>query len=140
MPVEPLRDKVVVDTNNHYPRRDGQIDELDDGSTTSSELLQAHLRGSRVVTAFNHVQADHLAIQGRPVGTPRRALAVAGHHAEAKATVAALIGEFGFDVVDLGPLAEGWRVQPDTPGYGPELDADGLRRAAAEARRPSGTA
>jgi predicted dinucleotide-binding enzyme len=34
-----------------------------------------------------------------------------------------------------GPLAEGWRVQRDTPGYGPDLDAAQPRRAAAEARR-----
>ena len=39
------------------------------------------------------------------------------------------------DVVDLGPLSEGWRVQRDTPGYGPDLDADQLREAAAGARR-----
>jgi 8-hydroxy-5-deazaflavin:NADPH oxidoreductase len=141
VPVEPLRGKVVVDTNNYYPQRDGQVPELDDESTTSSELLQAHLPGSRVVKAFNHVMAGHLATQGEPAGTPgRRALAVAGDDAEAKATVASLIDEFGFDVVDLGPLAEGWRVQPDTPGYGPELDAEGLRRAAADARRSRDTA
>src|SRR6476659_8403207 len=40
VPVEPLRGKVVLDTNNYYPQRDGNIAELDDGSTTSSELLQ----------------------------------------------------------------------------------------------------
>jgi 8-hydroxy-5-deazaflavin:NADPH oxidoreductase len=32
-------------------------------------------------------------------------------------------------------LREGWRVQRDTPGYGPDLDAAQLRQAAAEARR-----
>src|SRR3954452_8127752 len=34
VPVEPLRGKVVIDTNNYYPQRDGQIPELDDESTT----------------------------------------------------------------------------------------------------------
>lgn len=141
VPVEPLRGKVVVDTNNYYPQRDGQVPELDDGSSTSSELLQAHLPESRVVKAFNHIPAGHLADQGRPAGTPgRRALAIAGDDEGAKATVASLIDEFGFDVVDLGPLAEGWRVQPDTPGYGPELDAEGLRRAATDAERSRDTA
>ena len=141
VPVEPLRGKVVVDTNNYYPQRDGQVPELDDESTTSSELLQAHLPESRVVKAFNHIAASHLADHGKPVGTPgRRALAIAGDDEEAKSTVAALIDDFGFDVVDLGPLAEGWRVQPDTPGYGLELDAEGLRRAAADAQRRHDTA
>src|SRR5215469_13713851 len=43
VPVEPLRGKVVMDTNNYYSGRDGHFAELDDGSTTSSELLQRHL-------------------------------------------------------------------------------------------------
>ena len=30
VPVEPLRGKVVIDTMNYYPQRDGQIAELDD--------------------------------------------------------------------------------------------------------------
>ncbi|HEY0638993.1 MAG TPA: NADPH-dependent F420 reductase [Pseudonocardiaceae bacterium] len=136
VPVEPLDGKVVIDTNNYYPQRDGTIPELEDESTTTSELLQAHLPKARVVKAFNHIMAAHLASRGTPPGTPnRRALAIAGDDEQARATVAALIDSFGFDVVDLGPLAEGWRVQRDTPGYVTELDADGLRRAAAEARR-----
>jgi predicted dinucleotide-binding enzyme len=53
----------------------------------------------------------------------------------ALASVTALIDSFGYDVVDAGPLAEGWRIQRDTPGYGPRLDADGLRTALAEAKR-----
>jgi predicted dinucleotide-binding enzyme len=52
VPVEPLRGKVVIDTNNYYPERDGHIAELDDESTTVSELLQAHLPDSHVVKAF----------------------------------------------------------------------------------------
>jgi predicted dinucleotide-binding enzyme len=30
VPMEPLAGKVVIDTNNYYPQRDGQIPELDD--------------------------------------------------------------------------------------------------------------
>ena len=52
-----------------------------------------------------------------------------------KQQVAAFIDAIGFDTVDLGPLAEGWRIQRDTPGYGPELDAEGLRAATAAAKR-----
>ena len=43
VPVEPLSGKIVVDTNNYYPKRDGQIPELDNESTTTAELLQKHL-------------------------------------------------------------------------------------------------
>lgn len=136
VPSEPLRGTVVVDTNNYYPQRDGQMADLDDESSTSAELLQAHLPGARVVKAFNHITAAHLGSHGRPPGTAgRRALAIAGDDAEAKRTVADLVDSFGFDVVDAGPLAEGWRYQPGTPAYGAELDADGLRDALSRARR-----
>ncbi|HZZ85080.1 MAG TPA: NADPH-dependent F420 reductase [Anaeromyxobacteraceae bacterium] len=136
VPVEPLAGKVVVDTNNYYPQRDGHLRELDEETTTTSELLQAHLPRSKVVKAFNHIYAADLTTHGQPPGTPsRRALVIAGDDAGAKATVAGLIDHFGFDVVDAGPLREGWRIQRDTPGYGPRRTADELRRDLAAAKR-----
>ena len=136
VPVEPLAGKVVIDTNNYYPQRDGQIAELDDESTTTAELLQRHLPGSQVVKAFNHIGAQDIADKRTPAGTPhRRALAIAGDDAVAKEAATRFIDAIGFDVVDLGPLAEGWRIQRDTPGYGAEDDAEQLRAHAAEARR-----
>ena len=140
VPVEPLVGKIVIDTNNYYPQRDGQIPELDSESTTTAELLQAHLPTSRVVKAFNHIYASELTTHGQPNGTPnRRALVIAGDDAEAKAEVARLIDAFGFDVVDAGPLSESWRIQRDTPGYGPRRTADELRRDLAAATRPPRT-
>src|SRR5690349_735323 len=136
VPVEPLAGKIVIDTNNYYPGRDGHIPELDNESTTTSELLQAHLPTSKVVKAFNHIYAAQLTTDGRPAGSKnRRALVIAGDDAGAKATVARLLDEFGFDTVDAGPLKEGWRIQRDTPGYGPRRTAEELRRDLAAAKR-----
>ena len=136
VPAAPLQGKIVIDTNNYYPQRDGQIPALDDESTTVSELLQSHLPQSHVVKAFNHIGAGDLTTQGTPAGTPdRRALAVAGDSDEARAAVAELIDELGFDTVDVGPLAEGWRYQRDTAAYVQRFDADGLRDALAKAVR-----
>ena len=136
VPVEPLAGKVVIDTNNYYPYRDGEIPELDDESTTTAELLQQRLPGSHVVKAFNHIIAADLTEHGLPAGTPdRRALAVAGDDAQARARVTELIDSFGFDTVELTPLAEGWRIQRDTPGYGFRRTAEELRADLAEARR-----
>src|ERR1700690_1905557 len=53
IPVEPVGGKIVIDTNNYYPERDGHIPELDYESTTTSELLQAHFPTARVVKPFN---------------------------------------------------------------------------------------
>jgi predicted dinucleotide-binding enzyme len=136
VPVEPLAGKIVIDTNNYYPSRDGHIPELDNESTTTSELLQAHLPESKVVKAFNHIYASQITTDGRPKGTPnRRALAIAGDDAEAKAVVARMLDEFGFDTVDVGPLKESWRIQRDTPGYGPRRNAEELRADLAAAKR-----
>jgi predicted dinucleotide-binding enzyme len=136
VPVEPLVGKVVIDTNNYYPQRDGRIAELDNETTTTSELLQAHLPRSKVVKAFNHIYAAQLTTDGMPAGTTnRRALVIAGNDRDAKATVTRLLDQFGFDAVDAGPLSEGWRIQRDTPGYGPRRTAEELRRDLAAARR-----
>ncbi|MGK9147716.1 NAD(P)-binding domain-containing protein [Plantibacter flavus] len=136
IPAAPLAGKVVIDTNNYYPQRDGNIAALDDETTTTAELLQAHLPESHVVKAFNHIYSADLTTKGKPSGTPnRRALIVAGDDAEAKATVAALIDSFGFEPVDIGALSEGWRIQRDTPGYGPDFNAEQLRDAVANAKR-----
>jgi predicted dinucleotide-binding enzyme len=136
VPVEPLEGKIVIDTNNYYPERDGHIPELDNESTTTAELLQAHLPASKVVKAFNHIYAAQLTTDGKPPGTKdRRALVIAGDDPEAKATVARLLDRFGFDTVDAGPLREGWRIQRDTPGYGPRRTAQELRKDLAAAKR-----
>ncbi len=136
VPVGPLAGKIVIDTNNYYPQRDGHIPELDDESTTTAELLQAHLPKSKVVKAFNHIYAADLTTHGQPAGTPnRRALVIAGDDANAKATVTRMLDAFGFDTVDAGPLAEGWRIQRDTPGYGPRRNAEELRKDLAAAKR-----
>ena len=80
--------------------------------------------------------AAALTAEAQPAGTPnRRALVIAGDDAAAKAVVAKLIDEFGFDVVDAGPLSEGWRIQRDTPGYGPRRNAEEIRRDLAAAKR-----
>lgn len=136
VPVAPLVGKIVIDTNNYYPQRDGHIPELDNETTTTAELLQSHLPQSKVVKAFNHIYAAQLTTDGLPAGAKnRRALVIAGNDREAKATVTHLLDQFGFDTVDAGPLSEGWRIQRDTPGYGPRRTAEELRRDLAAAKR-----
>jgi 8-hydroxy-5-deazaflavin:NADPH oxidoreductase len=46
-----------------------------------------------------------------------------------------LINRFGFDVVEIGPLAESWRIQPGTPGYVERMNAEELTAALASATR-----
>ncbi|WP_089157538.1 NADPH-dependent F420 reductase [Micromonospora sp. NBS 11-29] len=127
--------KLVVDANNYYPERDGDIPELTDRSLSSSRWTADHLKGARVVKVFNTIQAAHLMDEGKPAGTPGRiGLPVAGDDEEAKRIVMGLVDELGFDPVDAGTLDESWRQQPDTPVYGTDRDADGVREGLATAR------
>jgi hypothetical protein len=118
VPAAPLAGKVVIDTCNYYPQRDGQVAELDDESTTTSEIVQRHLAQSRVVKGFNNISYVQLRELARPSGSPDRSvLAIAGDDADAKAEATAFLDSLGYDAYDAGPLAEGWRYQRDTAAY-----------------------
>ena len=124
LPAEAFDGKIVIDTNNYYPDRDGQMTELDSGETTSSELLQEHLKAARVVKAFNTIWFEHLKTQGNkdlPV-EERRAIFVAGDDEEAKREVFKLIEEIGFAPFDTGNLRSGGQAQePGTALYNRDL-------------------
>ncbi|WP_245753797.1 NADPH-dependent F420 reductase [Geodermatophilus ruber] len=118
IPAAPLAGKIVLDTINYYPERDGHVAELDAGGTTTSELLQRHLPDSRVVKAFNNIFFRHLAALGRPAGAADRStLPIAGDDEEAMAAVAQLLDRLGYDALDAGPLADSWRFERDMPAY-----------------------
>jgi predicted dinucleotide-binding enzyme len=121
LPPAPFTGRVVIDANNYYPARDGHIPELDDGTSTSSELLAAHLTDAEVVKAFNTMYYKTLAAEGSP-GAPRQGrlvLFIAGDDADAKRRVGGLIEELGFAAVDTGSLAGGGRrQQAGAPLYG----------------------
>jgi len=112
--------KVVMDTGNYYPERDGQLAELDSGALTSSELLARQLPGAEVVKVFNNIFFKHLLHLARPAGAADRScLPIAGDSASAKAEVTTFLDSIGYEAVDAGALADGWRQQPGTPAYGP---------------------
>ena len=138
IPVEPLRNKVVIATINYFPQRDGHIAEIDNGTMTVPGVLQRHLPDSKVVRAFSMLDAADMSGDGHPTGDPkRRAIAIAGDDAAARHLVTGLIDEFGFDAVDLGGLAESWRVDPGQKGFVTRQTAGELRANAAAARRPA---
>ena len=119
IPVKPLAGKPVMDTGNYYPRRDGNLAELDTGALTSSGLLQRYLAEAHVVKVFNNIYFSHLRWLARPSGAQdRSALPIAGDDAAAKAAVTAFLDSIGYDAVDAGRLADSWRQEPGTPVYG----------------------
>lgn len=63
----------------------------------------------------------------------RLALPVSGDDAAAKAIVSQLVAEAGFDAVDAGGLDESWRLQPGSPAYCTDLNAEDMRIALSQA-------
>jgi predicted dinucleotide-binding enzyme len=143
----PLGGKIVLDTGNYYPQRDGQIPELDSKSLTDSEYLLRNLPGAQLVKVFNNIFFKHLLHLARPSGaSDRSALPIAGDSATAKGAAAEFLSSIGYDTVDTGQLADGWRQQPGTPVYaspygsfddeqGVPAGAAVIRAAVAEATR-----
>jgi predicted dinucleotide-binding enzyme len=136
LPAAALDGKIVIDTCNHYPDRDGAIEALASGSTTTSQMLAAKLPGAKVVKAFNAILAKDLETDGKPTGAPnRRALPLASDDEQAKQVVSGLLDQFGFDPVDAGTLADSWRFERAKPVYCIPLDRAGMVEGLAAARR-----
>lgn len=113
LPPEPFRGKIVVDATDYFPGAGDPVTELDDDSTTSSELVAAHLRGARLVKVSPSMillalgSIGPLATDIDPVLVP-----IAGDDPAAKAVVGGLLLDLGFDHVDIGTLADTRIMQP----------------------------
>lgn len=111
--------KIVLDQTNYYPGMGGfHRADLDDGELTSSELLQRHLPGAKIVKGLHNLSWIHMQSNARAKGAAdRTTLPIAGDDVEAKQRVSSFIEALGYDVVDAGSLADSWRIEPGTPIY-----------------------
>jgi predicted dinucleotide-binding enzyme len=127
---ELLAGKLVLHASDYDPKLDGHIAELNNRTTTASELVARYFSGAKVVKGLNAIPENEIERDARPSGAAnRRALPIAGDADHAKAVVIGLLDRFGFDAVDAGPLAEGWRFEPGRPAYRVRLDSSGLAQA-----------
>lgn len=118
LPAGPLTGKVVLDTCNYYPDRDGRMAELDHGLSTTTGLIQQHLAGAQVVKALNNIWFHHLGAGARADGAPDRStLPIASDHDDAKKSAQDLIDRLGYDTYDAGALIDSWRFERDQPAY-----------------------
>jgi predicted dinucleotide-binding enzyme len=122
-----LAGKIVLDTCNPYPERDGPMaeDVRREGTGVSSPKF---LPGVRLVRAFNAIgyrELGHLAHRsGALVAIP-----LAGDDAAALAIAEQLVRDAGFDPVVVGPLSRAREFDVGTYPYTHVLTAAELRQS-----------
>jgi 8-hydroxy-5-deazaflavin:NADPH oxidoreductase len=97
-----LDGKVVIDTTNPFGHGGWEIPE----GRTSAQVNQDRLAGAKLVKSFNTLTAAFQQEAAGRTGPERVAMFLAGDDAEAKAVVAGLIDDAGFDPVNVGTAAE----------------------------------
>lgn len=130
LPLDLIGSRILVDTGNYYPHREGPRPEFESGPKTTSGYVQELAPQARVVKAFNSILSPQLAVGG--VETPtggRHALPIASDDAAAAEVVAGIVRDIGLDPLFTGPLADSWRFERARPAYCRPLDIDALRAA-----------
>jgi predicted dinucleotide-binding enzyme len=124
-----LRGKIIVETGNPYPERDGPIAEDVRSSGIGTGLWSARwLPGSRLVRGFNTVWDQTLAKEAHRAG-PRVGVPLASDEAEALEVVAGLVRDAGFDPVIVGPLSRAREFDVGAPVYNSNMSGPEVRHA-----------
>jgi predicted dinucleotide-binding enzyme len=122
-----LKGKVVLDTGNPYPGRDGEMANRDRQRGTGVASAE-YLPGTRLVRAFNAINAGPLASQA--FAKPERlGIPLASDDAEAMKIASQLVTDAGFDPVPVGGLARAREFDVGTPVYVRGMTAAQLRKA-----------
>jgi predicted dinucleotide-binding enzyme len=128
VPAGQLGDALVVDAMNHWWEVDGPRERVLDPGVSSSEQVRKFLGADRFIKAFNHMGYHDLEAEARPAGaSDRKAIAIAGDDDADVAAAAAFVDALGFDPVIAGPLTEGVRMEPGSPVFGANVQAERLR-------------
>ncbi|HET7499727.1 MAG TPA: NADPH-dependent F420 reductase [Kofleriaceae bacterium] len=127
-----LAGKIVLDTCNPYPGRDGDMasDARKKGTGVASP---EYLPGTRLVRAFNAINAGSLNDEAHRK-PPLVGIPLAGDDAEALKLAQRLVSDAGFDPVVVGGLARARDFDVGTPVYTKLLTAAELRKALAPAK------
>jgi predicted dinucleotide-binding enzyme len=124
-----VQGKVVLDTNNAYEQRDGEVartaKQHPDGTAAWAAAM---FPGSRWVKAFNTVYYKVLQSEAHRSGD-RVGIPLAGDDPAALEVAERLVRDAGFDPVVVGGLARGKEFEPDTPTYNTGMTGTELRAA-----------
>jgi 8-hydroxy-5-deazaflavin:NADPH oxidoreductase len=122
-----LAGKIVLDTGNPYPQRDGPM-ALEARRQGTGVASAEFLPGVRLVRAFNAINSGDLKSEAHRSGEPI-AIPLAGDDPEALAVAQQLVRDAGFAPVVVGGLARAREFDVGTAVYTRLLTAPELRRA-----------
>lgn len=122
-----LAGKIVLDTCNPYPSRDGEM-AVEARKVSTGVADPQFLPGVRLVRAFNAINSGDLASQAHRVGEPI-AIPLAGDDAQALTVAERLVRDAGFAPVVVGPLSRAREFDVGTPVYTRLMTAPELRKA-----------
>ena len=121
-----LAGKIVLDTCNPYPERDGDM-ALEARKEGTGVASARYLPGTRLVRAFNAINSGDLARQARLDGQ-LVAIPLAGDDSEALRVASQLVRDAGFEPVIVGPLSRAREFDWGTKPYTRLLTAPELRQ------------
>jgi len=121
-----LKGKIVLDTCNPIPGRDGDM-ALEARAKGTGFVSPQLLPGARLVRAFNSVGHTSLRSEAHRSGE-RIAIPLAADDPVALQTAARLVQDAGFEPVAVGPLARAKEFDPGAPVFGRAMTAAELRR------------
>lgn len=121
-----LAGKVVLDTGNPYPERDGEM-ALEARRKGAGVASAEFLSGARLVRAFNAIGYRSLRSEAHRAGEPV-AIPIAGDDERALAVAQRLVRDAGFEPVVVGRLDRARLFDVGTPVYTQVLTAKELRQ------------
>jgi predicted dinucleotide-binding enzyme len=105
-----LAGKIVVDCMNPLGMVDGKLGLVLGHTTSGGEIVQGWLPEARVVKTLNQVGAEMMADNSRLPHRP--VMFMAGNDAAAKTSVAAVLGDLGFQALDAGDITTSRILEP----------------------------
>jgi predicted dinucleotide-binding enzyme len=122
-----LAGKIVLDTGNPYPERDGPmaVEARRKGTGVASA---EYLPGVRLVRAFNAINSGDLRSEAHRKGAPI-AIPLAGDDPQALQVAEQLVRDAGFAPVVVGPLSRAREFDVGTPVYTRLMTEPQLRQA-----------
>ena len=122
-----MKGKVVLETGNPFPHRDGEMAEPARAKGTGTASAE-YLPGVRLVRAFNCIPHTNLRSDAHRSGE-RIAIPLAADDQQALQVAVRLVQDAGFEPVVVGPLARAKDFDVGSPVFGRALTAPELRQA-----------